>query len=406
MVIEYLFVKTKDDFCVNVEGFKKYLESNMRIKFENNEVTIDKKKYRYKLAETVVEKSNEIVFHFGIEPSSSSLSEAKQLESLENASSVLQRINDKYEMFKIYTIWDDISMYYTKKLYSPIEKIENQLRKIIYLFMTKTVGTIWTKENMPASVQNDIEKTKSKNALTNTDDVNLLYYADFIVLGAFFFGRYSLNNNYTKLIEQLQIPENQTNEKIMKLAEEFEIKSNWERYFKDKIEVDKLEEKWKKIYHYRNIVAHSKQLRKKEYDEATSLINEIDKAFSKCIDLIDDVDFTEEESKAVEKVANATIASPDLSVNSRTFFKKTDLWGDFTTPNLSTNLDIEPFSLKVDPEIIGIVGNGEMNLLKSYAEDLKISASLAKEFSLTKDALIEGISLPERAIEDDLIKIK
>ena len=60
MKIEYIFTKKKDDFCNNKAGFIDYLKSNVRISFSDNFITIDKKKFSYKLSENTVEKTNEI----------------------------------------------------------------------------------------------------------------------------------------------------------------------------------------------------------------------------------------------------------------------------------------------------------------------------------------------------------
>ena len=79
------------------------------------------------------------------------------------------------------------------------------------------------------------------------------------------FTKYALNSDYQKLIGKLKKEENQTKEKINELIGQFESKSNWERYFADKIKIENLESKWQILYGYRNNVAHSKCIRKKEY---------------------------------------------------------------------------------------------------------------------------------------------
>ena len=94
------------------------------------------------------------------------------------------------------------------------------------------------------------------------------------------------------------------------MLEQFETKSNWERYFADKIHIDDLETKWEKLYTYRNHVAHSKCIRKAEYQNALEIIEELQPAFDECLKVIGDVEITEAQSQAVEKVANATIGVP------------------------------------------------------------------------------------------------
>ena len=356
MKIEYIFTKKKDDFCNNKAGFIDYLKSNVRISFSDNFITIDKKKFSYKLSENTVEKTNEIVFHLTITPSLKTPD--KQIEALEIADGILQRINEKYHMFCICTIWDDVSIYYAENLYSPIEHLENQLRKIIYLFMINNLGSTWIEHNIPDQVKESIANTKKK--CNNTYDDNILYYADFIVLSRFFFTKYALNSDYQKLIGKLKKEENQTKEKINELIGQFESKSNWERYFADKIKIENLESKWQILYGYRNNVAHSKCIRKKEYEEALALIDELKKAFDECLKIVDDVEISEEQSEAVEKVATVTIgATPLFTGLQDSLLKPYDLWSESI---VSTDPKILSGVFSPSLEICSIIGkNGLLN---------------------------------------------
>ena len=94
---------------------------------------------------------------------------------------------------------------------------------------------------------------------------------------------------------------------LEELLENYEPKSNWERYFANKIAVNDLAEKWGKLYVFRNKVAHAKRICKKEYDEALKIIKDLTNAFEECLNHVDDVELTEEETSAAKTAATEAI---------------------------------------------------------------------------------------------------
>lgn len=83
----------------------------------------------------------------------------KECFRLEKFDSLIHRINEECgNQFKINTIWDDVSIYYSQKLYPAMIEIENVLRKLIYRFMIKTVGSSWFSYSTPLSVKDAMKK--------------------------------------------------------------------------------------------------------------------------------------------------------------------------------------------------------------------------------------------------------
>lgn len=307
MKIEYLFVKKNDDFCNTEEQFKSMLLSNSRISFQDNFLSIGKYKLEYVIKQDAVDAINEILFFLSIEGVNDE-DEEQQLKALEEADHLIRRIVEQYKIFYINTIWDDISIYYGEKLYPKIVHIENLLRKIIYIFMIKNLGSEWVEQAIPREVKDSINKTKEKNGdkLHNllTD---CLYSADFIQLGNFFFLKYARQQDCQKMLRSLKSFDEYTKEKIDELIEPYESKSNWDRYFSEAINVNKLEEKWEELYGYRNQVAHSKKIDNKDYTRAVKLIGELESSFDKCLEHVNCIQLTETERNAVQAVAEKTI---------------------------------------------------------------------------------------------------
>lgn len=310
MKIKYLLVKKKNDFCQNIEQFKSLLSVNARMTMDENNIKVGQKEVGYKIEMHEIEEAKEIVFQLTLDAEQDK--EEDQVGALESVEGVLRRINDEIGLFQINTILDEVSMYYGKKLYPLMIEVESLLREIIYLFMIKNVGSKWFKEQSPKDVKESIQKTSSKNQIKGLDPLtDALLYADFITLGNFFFSEYPLKSDYKHLVQNLKKEENRTNEKLNEMVEQYESKSNWERYFADKIIVEGLANKWDKLYEYRNKVAHTRKIAKNDYDEAKKIIDELKPAFQKCLEHLDveNIEMTEAESKAIEDVAEKTIAS-------------------------------------------------------------------------------------------------
>ena len=306
MKIEYIFIKEHNDFCNNPDQFISLLSSNTRINITDGTIEVSRKIASYTLDHQYVENSKEDVFHMVLE--STAETDEDKVAVLETIDDVLRRINDTVPMFSINTIYDEVSMYYAKKLYPQMNNVENLLRKIIYLFMLKNLGSKWISKNVPEEMKQSIGKTLKKNEIKDITE-DYIYYAEFDVLGWFFFAKYKLDTNYQRLFTELRKKENQNEEKIEKLIGNFEAKSNWDRYFSEKIEVKDLSRKWGKLYKYRNQVAHAKRISKKEYIAAEELINELTQGFESCLSHMNEVELSGEQSEAVEQVAQETFGA-------------------------------------------------------------------------------------------------
>lgn len=157
MRMEYIFIKPADEYLTSKDMFRNFLSSNMRVTFKidnalNEEILMfDNKELDYRLECLEAEQSKELFFHFVVEIKED---EEKDVSVLEDFDKLIKIINEKCgNQFLINTLWNDVSMYYGKKLYPIISNVENMLRKIIYLFMIKTVGSKWLDIGAPENFE-------------------------------------------------------------------------------------------------------------------------------------------------------------------------------------------------------------------------------------------------------------
>ncbi len=337
MKIEYILIKHKNDFCQTTRGFINLLSSNERLNSleyfsssknaESGSFQFNKKSFKY---DTLLIKpdfnDSEVCFKFTVEVENNSKNSAEILDQFDE---FLIRVNNEFgNIFHINYVWDELALYYTKDLYQYIAKVENKLRAIINLIMFKSNGLKWLKENTPKEVKTSVEKR------LDNETENYLQNADFIKLGNFLFDSYPLQPDGTQVIKAFQKLKETNNEDLEETIDKyiklFEYKSNWERFFSDLIQVDNLKQKWDELYEYRNIVAHSKKMRKKEYDRALSICKELINVFDSTIDKINCIVFDNDEADGIQVFTDNTMNG--LSQLGESWIKLIELAGTLSKP--------------------------------------------------------------------------
>lgn len=189
-----------------------------------------------------------------------SLDDDRKLDIFENFDKSFVDFIERFSNdFNLNRLWDDISKKYAEEMYPKISYIENLLRKIIYYFMGKNVGNDWTEKCLPVTVEDSIQNVRGKNASVSKEDI--LYYADFVKLKDLLFERYPNKRIIQeKFIEDFKVNVFEPNS----IIQDYEYKSNWDRYFQPIVNKENLEENLKKLYFYRCLVAHNRLIREEE----------------------------------------------------------------------------------------------------------------------------------------------
>ena len=302
MKLEYQFIKKKDGYCSKKEQFISLLSSSDDIDFKDNKLIFKNTEFGYGISCSNIKAYNEVLFHLIVDSNTD-----KNVALLEELKGVLEKLLSD-NGFSVFSLWDDVSGYYTKKLYPEISYIENKARSIIYLLLTKAGGSAWTNRYIPKKVK---EKYEGEKENYRFDDSNLFYNLDFIDIATFLFTRYQLNYDINKLLSNLD--KNKTEKEIKEIVKNYENKSNWERFFKDLAGKDSLESEFVRLYEYRNIVAHNRRINEKEYNDCLNLIKVIKEAFNNIYDKINDVTIASSEAKTFREIYSGLLKySEDL----------------------------------------------------------------------------------------------
>ncbi|WP_073981881.1 HEPN domain-containing protein, partial [Bacillus subtilis] len=288
--IEYLvFIDTGNAFCADINAFNSLLQSNSKIRIDNNQMIFRDLKIEYKVNMQNSTKESEKFFHV--------ILECNDIQKIGEFEDLLRLIRDiLYKVCKtdqLQKLWDDVSYYYSCRAYPLINELENLMRKLITKFMLTNVGLAWAKHSTPKEVRDSVRGTNSNGS------IDYLYNIDFIQLSDYLFRPYSSQSNvemFNKLREAKEITDLKLDD-----MKTYIPKSNWERYFSDLVQCEAayLEKKWQKLYELRNKVAHNNFVNKNDYEEISNNCKEVKKIIEEAIQILDQVQIPEEDKEFV-----------------------------------------------------------------------------------------------------------
>lgn len=369
MVVEYALIKEKNHYCSTEESFKSCLTLDDSFLVRDGTMEYNGHVLNYNLEKSLVNKEKYVYFGLKIE---SDEEDNCIVETFEEIDSRLHDLFEKNGQFSVYTISDGVSFYYSEKLFNKIYLLENRLRRIIYVFMLKTVGEPWIEEGTPKKFYDNIKSIVERNKIDfDSMRSDWLMYCDFIDLSNFMTIPYPLCNDNKKLsldMDQLSdaIEKNNNVERIVKeLIRLYKPSSNWTRYFGDVL--DGMDEKsfkkdWAFLYDVRNRVFHGRTIRRQKFNSAIEKIDEFNKAFDECILRVSQLNVDDDDSKAIKTIAENTVLINRIDNNSltSTFLTRSfdssayQLWKngivncDSMNNNSIVKMDNDTYALKLD----------------------------------------------------------
>ncbi|EKS9793485.1 MULTISPECIES: HEPN domain-containing protein [Burkholderia] len=210
------------------------------------------------------------------------------------------------------TLWDDVRFRYAKLAYPIILDVENEMRRLITLFMLKTLGARWVDQSAPTEVKSEITRTGRSE-----DGVDPLHNVDFITLIEYLTKSYSRDAQEAMHKTIREIPADAKlddlkgrigNLKSMVPA------SNWSRYFSDIVDCQDtfLKKRWSELYDLRCKVAHNTYLSKEEHSSVLSLATELKKIILAAIGKLEEVRVPDDAAADLESMATALTSDSDV----------------------------------------------------------------------------------------------
>lgn len=224
---------------------------------------------------------------------------------------VSSEIEKRYIMIVSY---DSISEYYCNKAYPKLNKLERNLRKLLFNTYTVNYGVNYYQTTVSPDLQNKIKgviQAKGNEEKKQIERLkNFFYSMEFSDIQALLFAK-----KWTKIEEDTKAEFLSKNEKLTKLSEEelriafdkFSPQSDWERLFADKIDDIEIEKMIEIVRATRNDIAHCKFFYKDHYLYFNETVNILNRSITKAIKLTEEKDFVEKQAESF-RIALAGIA--------------------------------------------------------------------------------------------------
>lgn len=289
--VEYLIVVDKVN-TTTVQSLKNLIQSDDEINLTKTQLKVGENSFQYEITKGSIftgDKSTYFHLKFYCEESS----------KIEEFSIALRKVRGRLSMINRthFTLWDDVSMYYSTKAYNKIYHIENLMRKLLTKFMLVNLGMDWTSERIPIDVKSSIN--------VNNKDVNFLNNIDFIKLSDFLFSE-NYPSHKESVIKKLTQAKDFTSLDINEIKSLLP-ESNWSKYFASIVECegDYLNKIWKRLYDLRNSIAHNKSFSLADEKQVEELTSEIGGYLEDAISKLDEVVIPENEiENVVENVVS------------------------------------------------------------------------------------------------------
>jgi len=293
---EYLIIIDKDSapgfygLCNSIKRFNEFIENNGFFKIKNKKLHKGNDSFDYTVTMGNVKGKEQRFFYVTIifNDDENKISEYKNL--LRDIKSTLHKNQTIIETLK-----DDLSFYYSQKAYSLIHEIENLMRKFITYFMITNVGKNWIEESSPEPIKDALKKSKRKQY------IDVLQQLDFIHLGDFLFKSYQ-DEDISSLFEKIEALKEEKPINIENLKGHIP-KSNWDKYFKEKVECDDkyLKSRWEKLYDLRNKIAHTSHFTEGDFQDIKNLVDDVKEKLEQAFENINNIEIPEEEKEQLSE---------------------------------------------------------------------------------------------------------
>ena len=207
--------------------------------------------------------------------------------------------------------YDAVSEYYCNKLYPKLNELERNLRKLLFNIYTVNFGRDYYRTTISGDIQ-----TKAKENIRARGNADR---KEVTVLQEFFYSlevgdvqQLLFTPRWTELDEQTKQAFLNEHSDLSMLSDadlrsefaDIAPKSDWDRFFSDKVSNVDFKGIIDTIRGYRNKVAHCKHVTKEEYQDCAGMIKQLNDAICEAIKATEDKDFESKNRLYLQNVVN------------------------------------------------------------------------------------------------------
>lgn len=227
--------------------------------------------------------------------------------------------------------YDAVSEYYCNKIYPKLNTLERNLRKLLFNIYIVNFGRDYYKATVGEELQGKIKGVINTDSSKGEKDqikaeykTNTKKEAEEIERLQRFFYSFEYNDiqkllftpswtsadeaEKTKFLSEHTDLSELSDEELREAFSKYVPRSDWERFFSNKINISDIRELIEQIRLYRNSVAHFKFFYKAEYDECNKLVSRLNSAIIKAIKITEDKDFAKKNAETLSEALKDVLA--------------------------------------------------------------------------------------------------
>lgn len=250
---------------------------------------------------------NKVVDNTYLDVTVEAKSKAQVVKTLEYMQDTIESSGILNEYIMIIS-YDAVSEYYCNKIYPKLNKLERTLRQLLFNTYIVNCGHDYYKTTTRQDLQDKVKGVIQAKGSRENKEIELLknffYAVEFIdiqnLLFSFGWTDFDEKAKSKFLAEHGNLSE-LSDEVLRKAFTELTPRSDWERFFSNKIVNINVQDVIEYIRKQRNNIAHCKFFKKKEYDRCSKAINNLNKAIISAIALTEEKDFHDKNSESLRK---------------------------------------------------------------------------------------------------------
>ena len=250
---------------------------------------------------------------------------AQLVECLEEIQSTILNSGIRAHFIDIIS-YDAVSEYYCNKIFSYLNTLERNLRKLFFNIYILNFGTHYYGETIDKSLKDSLMSVIKKDTKTLKDQYRKEYsyknnhdFEEIITIQRLFYSfDYSDMQNFLftptwsaydkrKILAEYDNLSALSDKELREIISRIEPQNNWTRFFSEKVELNDIEIIFESIRLYRNAVAHFKFFNKADYVLCLKEISKLNKAVLKAIKVTEEKDFNKKNMEHIRETLGPTL---------------------------------------------------------------------------------------------------
>lgn len=234
-------------------------------------------------------------------------SKAQIIKALEYIQAAIEKSDILKDYIEIVS-YDAISEYYCNKIYPKLNELERNLRKLLFNIYVVNFGRDYYQMTISGDLQKKIKsviQAKGNEERKETERLQKFFYSmEFADIQQMLFVPHWTEVNERSKDDFLKSHEDLsklTDDELRKAFSEIAPRSDWERFFSDKMDDDDIQSLIDEIRRSRNSIAHCKFFYQAEYAICNKAMSKFNKAVKSAIAITEGKDFSEKNSESIKE---------------------------------------------------------------------------------------------------------